>query len=233
MSRTQQPVTEPQMAPEGRRPAAIRVLLIEDHEMVAQSLRRILDSVEDIEVVDIAVTAAAGIAAATHLRPDVVLMDHGLPDGDGVVAAGQILRELPACKVVMLTGSADDDRLAVRALDAGCAGFVGKREPIDMLVTAIRAAFAGDAVIAPSMLVRLLPRITGRAAPSPTSLSDRELEVLHIMAEGGTDKEIARKLVISLNTTRKHVQTIIRKLGAHSKLEAVVVAVRDGIIQRL
>jgi DNA-binding NarL/FixJ family response regulator len=130
----------------------------------------------------------------------------------------------------MLTGSGDDDELALRALAAGCTGFVGKGQSITELVSSLRAAYVGEAIIAPSVLARLLPRVLRQAQGSEGRLSDRELEVLQSMATGATDKEIAAALFISLNTVRKHVQNVIRKLGTHSKLEAVVVAVRDGVI---
>ena len=216
-----------------RKVPAIRVLVVDDHELIAESLGRLLDGAEDMSVVQVVGSAQAGIAAAARLHPDVVLMDYDLPDLDGVIAAAQILRDWSATKVVMLTGSGDDERLALRAMEGGCAGFVGKGRSVNELLAAVRAAHAGEALIAPSMLVRLLPRIIRRTEASAPILSGRELEVLGLMADGGTDKDIAKQLFISLNTARKHVQNIIRKLGANSKLGAVVLAVRSGVISPL
>jgi DNA-binding NarL/FixJ family response regulator len=171
------------------------------------------------------------VTISLDLRPDVVLMDYQLPDGDGVTAVEQIKREIPATQVVMLTGSDNDERLARRAFEAGCSGFVGKSRSVEDLFSVVRAAHAGDVLITPVMLLMLLPRSTASNGGVGANLSRRELEVLGVMAEGGSDKEIAERLFISLNTARKHAQNIIRKLGAHSKLEAVVVAVRAGLIR--
>ena len=215
--------------PGARGSPAIRVLLVEDQQIVAESLRLLLDRVHDIEVVGVTGTVAAGTAETTRLRPDVVLMDYQLPDGDGVTAARQIVAGLQAA-VVMLTASGDDD-LALRALEAGCAGFVDKAETVSTLVAAIRAASAGELLIGPSVLARLLPRISRREKPVSAGLSSRELEVLGLMALGCADREIANRLFISVNTARKHVQNIVRKLGAHSKLEAVMIAVRGHIVR--
>jgi len=197
---------------------------------VAESLRLLLGSVPDIEVVGVTGTVAAGIAETTRLRPDVVLMDYRLPDGDGITAARQIVVDLKAA-VVMLTASGDDDELVLRALEAGCAGFVAKSEAVSTLVTAVRAASAGELLIGPSVLARLLPRISRLEKPISAGLSNRELEVLDLMALGCADREIAKRLFISVNTARKHVQNIVRKLGAHSKLEAVMIAVRGDIVR--
>jgi DNA-binding NarL/FixJ family response regulator len=191
----------------------------------------VFDRCPDIVVVDVVGTASDGIAAATRLRPDVVLMDYALPDADGVTAAALIKQQTPGTQVVMLTGAGDDEAVALRAMEAGCSGFLGKARPVDELLAAVRAAHAGEALIAPSMLVRLLPRLERKYQGVGQSLSRRELEVLNVMAEGGSDKEIADRLTISHNTVRKHVQNIIRKLDAHSKLEAVVNAVRHGVIR--
>ncbi|MEY2590388.1 MAG: hypothetical protein QOJ67_2372 [Acidimicrobiaceae bacterium] len=209
----------------------IRVLVVDDHAMVAESLRRLLDTCRDIEVLEVAGTAGDGVRAAARLRPDVVLMDYELPDGDGVTAAARIKQDRPATKVVMLTAAGDDERVALRALEAGCSGFLGKARPVDELLASVRAAQAGEALIAPSMLVRLLPRLERTYEGVGTSLSRREVQVLNAMANGSSDKEIADELGIAHNTARTHVQSILRKIGAHSKLEAVVIAVRQGVIR--
>jgi DNA-binding NarL/FixJ family response regulator len=214
-------------------PPPIRVLLVDDHAIVAESLRRLLESCVDIEVVDVVGTSSDGVTAADRLRPDVVLMDYVLPDSDGVTAAALIMRRNAATRVVILTAASDDERLALRAAEAGCSGFVGKDRGVDELLAAIRAAHLGEALISPSMLARLLPRLDRRYKGVGRDVSRRELEVIKVMAEGASDQEIADRLGISLNTARKHVQNIIRKLGAHSKLEAIVIAVREGVIEPL
>ena len=211
----------------------IRVLVVDDHEILAQGLSRLLDSCADIDVVGIVGTVNDAVATAAQIRPDVILMDYQLPDGDGVAAVARIKQEVPSVQVVMLTGSGDDERLARRAFEVGCCGFLGKSRSVEDLLAVVRAAYAGEVLIAPSMLMRLLPRITRHYEGVGGGLSQRELEVLGVMAEGGTDKDIANRLFVSLNTARKHTQNIIRKLGAHSKLEAVVIAVREGVIHPL
>jgi DNA-binding NarL/FixJ family response regulator len=211
----------------------IRVVIVDDHEMVAESLHRILDSCGDIEVVGVAGTGHEGIDAVSRLRPDVVLLDYDLPDADGMVVAAHIRAESPRTQIVILTSSGESESLAVKALEAGCSGFLGKARAIDELLAAVRAAHAGEVLISPSMLARLVPRLQ-RAFEEPRySLTFRELEVLRAMAGGGSDREIAAQLTISLNTARKHVQNVIRKLGAHSKLGAVVIATRRGAIDSL
>jgi two-component system response regulator DevR len=211
----------------------IRVLVVEDHEILANGLSRLLESCSDIEVVGVVGTVKDAVTTAVGLRPDVVIMDFQLPDGDGVTALAQIKREIPTTQVVMLTGSGDDERLARSAFEAGCSGFVSKSRSVTDLFSVVRAAHAGEVLITPVMLLMLLPGMSNGYAKVGANLSRRELEVLGVMAEGGTDKEIAVKLFISLNTARKHAQNIIRKLGAHSKLEAVVIAVREGVIRSM
>jgi two-component system response regulator DevR len=228
-----QAVVAPVSSSESQDAPRIRVLIVDDQEILAEGLRRLLDSCEDIDVVGVVGTVNDAVAAAAQVRPDVVLMDYQLPDGDGVAAVARIKREGPKTQIVMITGSGDDERLARRAFEVGCCGFLGKGRSVEDLLAVVRAAYAGEVLITPSMLLRLLPRVTRRDEGIGAGLSHRELEVLGVMAEGGTDKDIANRLFVSLNTARKHTQNIIRKLGAHSKLEAVVIAVREGVIRPL
>ncbi|MFZ0666560.1 MAG: response regulator transcription factor [Acidimicrobiales bacterium] len=208
----------------------IRLLIVDDHEMLADSLHLVFAGCPDIEVVGVVGTVGDAVAGALKLHPDVVLMDYHLPDGDGVAAVTQIKQNDPAIQLVMLTGSGEDERLARRAFEAGCSGFLSKSRSVDDLLAIVRAAHEGEVLITPAMLLKLLPPITRIRNRGGGVLSRRELEVLSVMAEGGSDKEIAKRLFVSLNTVRKHTQNIIRKLGAHSKLEAVVIAVREGLI---
>ncbi|MDQ1423259.1 MAG: hypothetical protein QOD72_757 [Acidimicrobiaceae bacterium] len=211
-------------------PVGIRVLIIDDHVMIAESLRRMLDACDDMAVVGLVGTGAEGLDAARRLHPDVVLLDYRLPDIDGVKVAEQIVSESPSARIVMLTGDYDDSQLALRAIEAGCSGFLSKAQPVDELVAAVRAVNAGDAVIMPAVLGQLLPRLGRGYQGAGYRLSSREREVLDRMAEGCTDKEIAQHLTIAVNTARKHVQSVIQKLEAHSKLQAVVIAVRHGLV---
>lgn len=206
----------------------IRVVLVDDHDMVAESFRRILATTPDIDVLAVAGTAAGAVdAARTHL-PDVIVMDHHLPDGRGAAAAARIHSELPEIRIVMLTGTDDPGALA-DALAAGCVGYFEKTSAFDELPAAIRAAAGGGAVISPRHLVRL-QKHTGRPDPPGARLTPRELEVLHLVAQALTNATIAERLSLSVNTVRTHMQVILDKLGAHSKLEAVTVARQRGLL---
>ena len=211
---------------------AIRVLLVDDHRMVADALSEVLAANEDIELLGTASRASEAIAMAAALRPDVVLMDYQLPDQDGVAATRAIKEKRPGTRVVMLT-SFDEDAILVAAIEAGCSGFVTKQGALEEVVAAVRLAGAGEAVVSPDMLARLLPHLhrvrVGDGSMGP--LTPREREVLELLAEGISNRAIAERLVLSVNTVRNHVQSVLSKLGAHSKLEAVTAAVRDGLIR--
>jgi len=205
----------------------ITVLIVDDHSMVAESFRRALALEDDLEVVDVAHSAAGACAAAIAGRPDVVLMDYALPDGDGVTAAAAILRELPATKVILVTGSDAND--AVRgAIEAGCVGYLQKTMALAQLAIAIRAAAAGETAISPEHLARAVK-------PSPADaaqLTAREREILGLVASGLSNRAIAEQLVLSHNTVRSHVQSILAKLGVHSKLQAATYARDNGLVSR-
>jgi len=209
--------------------AQIRVLIIEDHRMFAQALQAALDSTDDIAVSATAPNVAEGLAAAREIHPDIVLMDYRLPDGDGVEAARKVKAEHPDTKIVMLTASGNDE-LFRQAIAAGCSGYVTKDQSVDQLLLSVRAAYKGEALISPEMLSRLVNKPGDHTRPGH-DLTTREIEVLKLVARGLSNAAIAGKLGIRLATVRNHVQSLISKLYAHSKLEAVAVAVRAGIIQ--
>lgn len=209
----------------------MKVLLVEDHQMVAQGIVELVGAEADLEIVAVEGTVAGAEEAANRLRPDVVLMDYRLPDGDGVEATRRIRAVAPGSAVVMVTSVASESVL-LGAIDAGCAAFVLKDSPVQDVIDATRAAGRGEAVIAPSLLARLLPRLRRTSAAAPTALTDREQEVLELLADGLSSQAIAERLFLSLNTVRNHVQNILTKLGAHSRLEAVATAVRAGLVHR-
>jgi DNA-binding NarL/FixJ family response regulator len=206
----------------------IRVAIVDDHAMVAESLKRLLEAEHDMQVVALAVNVAGAIEAARMCQPDVIVMDYGLPDGDGVSATTIIRNELPRMKVLLLTGSSSPD-IVVAALDAGCVGYVEKTNAAASLTSAVRSVFAGEAVLPQAKLGRLLAR--GDSGPSEI-LTKREHEILARVEGGASNKTIAAELTVSLNTVRTHVQSILKKLGAHSKLEAVSVAREQGVLRR-
>lgn len=208
---------------------SIRVLIVDDHRMFAESLARLLSAEDGIEVVATVTTASDGAAAAARHCPDVVLLDQGLPDGDGTAVASDIRRRDAAVNVVMLTGAPDEGVLAA-AIEAGCCGFLTKDRAAVEVVAAVRAAARGDAVISPAALARLLPKLRSTHRSGASELTAREQQVVALLARGLSNKEIATELHLSLNTIRNYVQGALVKLGAHSKLQAVALAVRTGVI---
>lgn len=206
----------------------IRVLIVDDHTMVAEGMASILEDQPDLEVVGVAGSVADAHRLAVTEMPDVVVMDYRLPDGDGAEAARRIRAERPEAQVVMVTASGHDTVLAA-ALEAGCAAFVTKDRAADQVADAVRAAYAGQATIPPDMLARLLPRLQPQSR-QVGALTAREREVLQLLAEGLSNQEIAERLFLSMSTVRNHVQNVLRKLDAHSRLEAVTIAVRQGIV---
>jgi DNA-binding NarL/FixJ family response regulator len=211
-------------------PPQIRIMVVDDHQLLTQSLLIVLEEEADFEVVATASTVAEALTMARRHRPDVVLMDYRLPDGHGTDAARLLREENPDVKVVMLTGF-PDDAILVAAIEAGCSGYITKESAVAEAISAVRAAHAGEALISPSMLVRLLPKLRRDYRGVGATLTERELEVLNLLAQGQQNQAVADQLYLSVNTVRKHVQSILSKLNAHSKLEAVAIAVREGMIK--
>jgi two-component system response regulator DevR len=210
----------------------IRVLICDDHLVVAQALAMLMGSRPDIEVVGVAGTVAEVCEMASASQPHVVLMDYALPDGDGVTATVAIKSLQPEVKVVMLTAFLDEEVL-VAAIEAGCSGYVTKYKGAEELVTAVRLAAQGEALVSADMLARLLPRLRRSHHGLGWNLTPRERQVLELLAEGDTKEVIASRLFVSTNTVRNHIQNILTKLGAHSRLEAVAAAAREGLLHRV
>ena len=210
--------------------STITVLVVDDHLMFAQSLARLLVDQDDITVVGVAASGREGIDLAIQHHPRVVLLDYELPEGDGVQVALEMKRHDPSIMVVMLTAFTED-RILLAAIEAGCSGFLTKDRAASEVATSVRSAAAGEAVISPALLARLLPRLNGAHRSVGDDLTDRERELLSHLAAGATNKAIAAELHLSVNTVRNYVQSVLTKLGAHSKLEAVSTAVREGIIR--
>jgi len=198
--------------------------------MFAQALVKALEGEADMHVVGTAGSVAHATAAARELRPDIVLMDYDLPDGNGAIATQAVRAESPVSRVVMVT-SFSDEQVLIAAIEAGCSGFITKHKAVEEVVNAVRMVHAGEALISPSMLARLLPRLSRSYRGLGSDLTPREKEVLELLAQGLSNQAIAERLVISPHTVRNHVQNLLTKLHGHSKLEAVANAVREGIIR--
>ncbi len=208
------------------------MLLVDDHVMLSDSLRVILDNEPDLTTVGVATTVTDAKALIVTARPDVVLLDHRLPDGDGVAALKDLHALRPAARIVVLTAS-EADHVLVAAIEGGAAGFVSKSRGIGEVVAAVRSAAAGEAVVSPELLARLLPRLQRSAQAGRTELTEREREVLNLLADGLSNAAIATNLFVSVHTVRNHIANLSAKLGAHSKLEALSIAVRDGLLPDL
>ncbi len=206
-------------------------MLVDDHQMFVESLASLLLRVPGIEVVAATTTGAEAMAAVRSKLPDVVLMDYELPDRRGTDLAADILAEHPTTRVVMLTATTDGSVVAA-AIAAGCSGYVTKDRAAEEVVAAVRQAHAGELVIpSSSALSPVRPRVSpDQPVGEEPPISKRELEVLQLMAEGLSTTAMAGRLFVSSHTVRNHVQHILAKLGAHSKLEAVSIAVRSGVL---
>lgn len=203
-----------------------RILLVDDHRMVAESMVRVLGAAEDLTVVAVASTSAEGLRAAVDTSPDVVLMDYRLPDEDGIEATRRMRAALPDVKVLILTGHAEPAVLR-DAIEAGACGLVPKTAGWSELLEAVRLAAAG-AMVAPDLLLR---RALAVPEGSIGQLTPREFQVLQLLEAGRSNREISLELHLSLNTVRNHVQHVLDKLGAHSKHEAVAIARRQGVLR--
>lgn len=207
---------------------AIRVMIVDDHRVLAELLTAAWTAVDEVTVVESVGTAADAIDRVGAIRPDVVILDYDLPDADGVSALSSIKAACPACRVLMLTSYTDPVVLS-EALDAGCDGFVTKRNGSSEILSAVVAVACDETPISPDMVRALVRR---DPAGVGSDLTERELEVLRIASLGHSNKEIAAELFLSVNTVRNHMQRVLDKLGAHSKLEATAIAVRAGILRR-
>jgi DNA-binding NarL/FixJ family response regulator len=213
----------------------IRVLIADDEKLMRSGLRAILAAEPDIEVAGEAGDGLEAIASAERLRPDVVLMDVRMPNLDGLAATQRLLARAEGVRVVMLT-TFDLDEYVYEALRAGASGFVLKDAPADQLLTAIRVVAEGEALLAPSITRRLIaeyarrPRAAGRP-DQLGELTERELEVMRLMAGGLSNAEIAEHLVLGEATIKTHVSRILTKLRLRDRTQAVVLAYESGLVQ--
>jgi len=226
--------------------APIRVLLVDDHAMLRAGFRTILDTQPDITVVGEAATGADAVAQASALRPDVITMDVQMPDMDGIEATRRIVADPEVGAAIAIVTTFDRDDYLYQALDAGASGFLLKNAGAEDLIAAVRALAAGDGMLAPEVTRRVLARFTTASAPASASaspsvpsqiaatvladpLTDREAEVLVLLADARSNAEIASALFIGEATVKTHVSRILQKLGARDRVQAVVLAHRMGL----
>jgi DNA-binding NarL/FixJ family response regulator len=216
---------------------SIRVLLVDDQQLIRAGFRMILDAEEDIEVVGECSDGTQAIDSVKRLKPQVVLMDIRMPEMDGIEATRRVtaVDGDDAVRVLMLT-TFDLDEYVYDALRAGASGFLLKDVPADQLVAGIRTVASGDALLAPSVTRRLISEFS-RSAPSqreePKALEDltpRELEVFKLIARGMSNAEIAASLVVSETTVKTHVARVLMKLGLRDRVQAVVMAYEAGVV---
>ncbi|MGW1893067.1 response regulator [Streptomyces sp. NPDC002004] len=207
---------------------SIRVLLVDDHQVVRRGLRTFLEVQDDIEVVGEASDGEEGVARAEELRPDVVLMDVTMPGMDGIEALRR-LRELANPARVLVVTSFTEQRTVVPALRAGAAGYVYKDIDPDALAGAIRSVHAGHVLLQPEVAAALLSQETNSGQGRGGSLTEREREVLGLIADGRSNREIARALVLSEKTVKTHVSNILMKLDLADRTQAALWAVRHGV----
>ncbi len=207
----------------------ISVLVVDDHKVVRNGLRTFLAVHDDLEMVGEAGNGEEAVERCAALHPDVVLMDMKMPVMDGPDAIERILAENPGIRIIALT-SFDDETFAQRAMDAGATGYLFKDVDEDDLISAIRLANQGTGVVAPEAMQALVRRAQNEDDSYAVKLTDREHETLGLVARGLTNPQIADKLVVSISTVNFHVHNVLDKLGAKTRTEAVVIALREGLI---
>ncbi|MGY0056399.1 response regulator [Streptomyces sp. LZ34] len=207
----------------------IRVFLLDDHEVVRRGLRDLLDAEPDIEVVGDAGTVAEALARGPALRPDVAILDVRLPDGDGVTVCRELRSAMPRLACLMLTSFDDDDAL-LDAIMAGAAGYVLKQIKGSDLVSAVRTVASGQSMLDPATTARLMSTLRGESAePQPrdetlAGLSTREREILTLIGEGMTNRQIGKRLYLSEKTVKNHISRLLAKLGVERRVQAAVIA---------
>ena len=215
----------------------LKVLVVDDHALFRRGLQMVLKGEDDIEVVGEAADGNEAVEKAQETMPDVILMDVRMPHRSGIEATQQIKDLLPHVKILMLTIS-DEEADLYEAIKAGASGYLLKEISIDEVADAIRSVSAGQSRLSPSMAAKLLQEFAAmskraaeaRQLPAPR-LTDREMEVLQLVAQGLNNRDIAKELFIAENTVKNHIRNILEKLHLHSRMEAVVYAVREKLLE--
>ncbi len=224
------------MTDKDRAAGPVRVLLADDHTLFRQGLRHLLADHPRLEIVGEAADAQEAIQLVRRLRPDVVLMDLHMPGGGGIEATRTVRGELPEVSVLILTVSENEDDL-LAALRAGAKGYILKTSDFDQLLRSLDTVASGQAALAPEMTTKLLTQLSGdettpaarRRGEPHHQLSERELEILRLIAEGASNRQIAGQLYLSENTVRTHLVHILGKLGLENRVQAAAYALRNGL----
>ncbi len=213
-------------------PARIRVLIVDDHQVVRTGLKVFFDLLPDIEVVGEATDGSEGVAMARRLEPDVVLMDLLMPNMDGITAIGRIKAERPETEIVTMTSFIEEEKVT-SALEAGASGYVLKDAEADEVAAAVRAAYAGEVHLDPAVARLLAQRMRTRKSPEESlaePLTEREKDVIRLLGQGMSNKEIGSALFITERTARTYVSNILGKLGLASRTQAALYAVEHKLV---
>ncbi len=210
----------------------ISVLIVDDHPIVRQGLRTLLELQDDIEVAGEAANGKVAVELAARLAPDVVLMDLVMPEVDGISATRQITALGKSTRVIALTSFVEDDKV-IPAIQAGAVSFLLKDVAPTDLIDAIRAAYRGEARLHPQVMRKLMDQVTAQPSPPKfiaSELTGREIEVLSLVAQGMSNHEIATRLVISEKTVKTHVSNLLSKLGLEDRTRLAIYAIRNGLV---
>ncbi len=208
----------------------IQVLLVDDHEMVRLGVSSYLSIQDDIEVIGEAENGRIGYEEAMALRPDVILMDLVMDEMDGIESTKAILKEWPEAKIIIVTSFIDDEKV-YPAIEAGAAGYLLKTSTAHEIAEAIRATQRGERVLEPEVTTKMMDRLTNRTPILHNDLTNREQEVLLLIAEGRSNQEIADALFITLKTVKTHVSNILSKLEVEDRTQATIYAFKHGLIK--
>lgn len=211
---------------------SIRVLIAEDQTLMRQGLKTILDLEDGFQVVGLACDGGEAVDRALALKPDVVLMDVQMPHVNGVAATAQLSAQLPSTRVIILT-TFDNDDYVFDGIKAGAQGYLLKDTPADELLATIRRVYAGESIVQPSIATRLIAEFSRRATPEAQdeeALSEREVDVLRLLTEGLSNREIAQRLILAEGTVKNHVSTILDKLHAANRTQAARIAREQGLV---
>lgn len=208
----------------------IKVVIVDDHEMVRIGVAAYLSAQPDIEVIGEATNGEEAVEKVLSLKPDIVLMDNVMPIKTGAEATAEILAQWPQAKVMIVTSFIDDDKL-YPALEAGAVSYILKTSNAKQIADAIRKTMAGETVLEPEATTKVMARMRGTAPALHDHLTDREMEVLLCMARGLANQEIAEELFIALKTVKTHVSNILSKLEVQDRTQAVVYAFQNGLVK--